>query len=863
MKKICHLVFQTHWDREWYYTFERYRYRLTHVIKRAVKALEDDEIAYFVLDGQTLPLEDYLEVCENDDRKRILSLIKEGRMIIGPWFIAMDEFLVQGESMIRNLELGHEIASNYGQVQKVGYLPDTFGHVGQMPQILKGFSIDNAFMWRGIALKESEFIWEGADDSKLFTIYLVEGYYQPLTNQPDYKEAIKSYVAKIESFAQTNDLLLTAGGDHLMPTVDSLSERIEQFNQENPNIELQVSSYEIYANHLKKQLRDAKLTNLKGELRHNERAYILPNVLSTRSYLKQLNQQLEDQMIGYVEPMMALAYFNQKKAPIQYLKHIWKTILQNQPHDSICGCSIDEVHRENEMRALKANEMISSFKEGLLEQLRLLPMTYYGNSSKKIDQEDRAFTLYNPHPYVYEGMVKGTLWLTQNQNPMKIMLLDEKKRKIKVAVNEVRDHRLFVSPLEYPPVFRHGKAYEVTFYVKQLKPLSFTRYEVIEGESYEVKPSISKTLENKYLKLKLNEDGSLDITDKINQKTYQKWHQFYSSMDAGDSYNYSKPEEDTYSFAELEGEPVKTVSKLSQTLTYKLLMNQPESLLDSRKKASDAIVATTMDVTLTLNQSEQFVRVDVKIDQQGKDQRLRLKFPLGTRINHHTSDSVFELVQRESNRKEIFETTRLKEVPVVVDSTLSFITGSNDDRGIRFYHLGLHEAQVIEENQLSTLEMSVIRSVSHLSRDDFKSRGGAAGPNLATPEAQCIRVHQFTYAFGPATQSDDIISYYEEAQNFRKPPVITRGYGTNKRSIFKKDKDGIQLTSLRWMGKYQIEVRLWNPYDEVKVTSISSDYIIHDVEEVSIDHTIRTKSSQTITLKPNEIKTLIIKYKSR
>ncbi|HAX03853.1 MAG: hypothetical protein A2Y45_07960 [Tenericutes bacterium GWC2_34_14] len=863
MKKICHLVFQTHWDREWYYTFERYRYRLTHVIKRAVKALEDDEIAYFVLDGQTLPLEDYLEVCEIEERKKILSLIKQGRMIIGPWFIAMDEFLVQGESMIRNLELGHEIASNYGVVQKVGYLPDTFGHIGQMPQILKGFSIDNAFMWRGIALKDSEFMWEGADDSKLFTIYLVEGYYQPLINQPDYKDAIKAYVSKIESFSKSKDVLLTAGGDHLMPTVDSLSERIETFNRENQDIELQVSSYEIYANHLKNQLKNAKLSEIKGELRNNERAYILPNVLSTRSYLKQLNQQLEDQMIGYVEPMMALAYFNQKKAPVQYVKHIWKTILQNQPHDSICGCSIDEVHQENEMRALKASEMISSFKEGLLEQLKLLPMTYYGNPSKKIDQEDRFFTIYNPHPYLYEGMIKGTIWLTQNQDPSRIMLLDEKKRKIKVAVHEVKNHRLFVSPLEYPPVFRHGKTYEVVFYVKQLKPLSFTRYEVIEGESYEVKPSISKTLENKYLKLKLNEDGSLDITDKINQKTYHQWHQFYSSMDAGDSYNYSKPEQDTYSFAELEGEPVRKVSKLSQTLSYRLFMNQPESLIDSRKKASDVIVTTTMDITLTLNQNEKFIRVDAKIDQKGKDQRLRLKFPIGTKINNHISDSVFELVQRQSNRKEICETTRLKEVLVVVDSTLSMITGSNEDRGIRFYHLGLHEAQVVEENQKSTLEMTVIRSVSHLSRDDFKSRGGAAGPNLATPDAQCLRVHNFQYAFGPATATDDAVALFEEAQEFRKPPVLTRGYGTHKRSIFKKNKDGIQLTSLRWIGKYHIELRLWNPYHEVKTTTLSSDYIIDDIEEVSIDHTRKVKTSQTITFKPNEIKTVLMKYKSR
>jgi len=863
MKKILHLVFQTHWDREWYFTFERFRYRLTHVIKRALEALDKDEIAYFVLDGQTLPLEDYLEVCDVDDRKKILKYIKEGRMIIGPWFIAMDEFLVHGESIIRNLELGHEIAKTYGNVQKVGYLPDTFGHIGQMPQILKGFSIDNAFMWRGIALERSEFIWEGADDSKLFSIYLVEGYYQPLINQDDRVEATKQYLEKIRHFAQTEDMLLTAGGDHLMPVEKSLNEAIHEINQSLTDVELRVTSYEIYANTLKEKLKSKELTHIKGELRHNERAYILPNVLSTRSYLKQLNQTLEDQVIGYIEPMMALAYFQQKKAPLAYLKKIWRTILENQPHDSICGCSIDMVHLENEMRGLKAKEMIDALQEGLLKELKLLTMSYYESGQKKIDQEDRQLSIYNPHPFKYSGIVEGVLWLTKDQDPQTIMLKDEKKRLVNVQIEAVEPHRLFVSPLDYPPVFRHGKAYHIKARVKELKPLSFTRFEVIEGKSFIPVQGVDDTLENKNIKLKLNKDATLTLYDKRTNQTFEGWHQFYASLDAGDSYSYSKPDEDRLSYAILEGEPVKKASKLSQSMTYRLVLTQPEALDASRKKASDNLVNTMIEVTLTLHETNDFIDVKTTIDQKGKDQRLRLKFPLQVTLDHHTCDSAFELVERKSNRIESFEATRLKEVPVVVDSTLSFVHGTKGDRGIRFYHLGMHESQVVGEDQGSTLEMTLIRSVSHLSRDDFKSRGGAAGPNLATPDAQCIRKHTFHYAFGPATDKEDVVVYYQESQKFRKPPVFTRGYGDSKKSLITKSDDGIQMTSLRWVDKYQVELRLWNPYHEVKDIQLESDYRMKEIKEISLDRRIISQREAKMTMRPNEIKTLLLTYKSR
>lgn len=863
MQKTLHVVFQTHWDREWYFTFERYRYRLIHVIRRAINALKNDEISYFVLDGQTLPLEDFLEVCEKNDRQDILYYIKEGRMIIGPWFIAMDEYLVHGESIIRNLEIGHEIARTYGNIQKVGYLPDTFGHIGQMPQILNGFSINNAIMWRGVSLDHSEFIWQGVDGSSLFSIFLVEGYYQPLMNQQNYTDDVKNYVHKIEKFALTHDLLLTTGGDHVMPTYDALDQRLEAINKLPEDFKVRVSNYEHYILELKDKLKNVNLQTLKGELRDNKHAYILPNVLSTRSYLKQLNQHIEDQLLGYIEPMMALAYINKDYAPVQYLKSIWRLMLQNQPHDSICGCSIDPVHIENEVRALKVNEMIDSFKEGLFDELQLLPMSFYYPYQKRIDEDDTKFSIYNPHPFPYSGIVEGVIWLSQDMNPDNISLVDDLGNIVELVIGDIDKYRLFVSPLDYPPLFRHGKSYAITVRVHQLKPLTFTNFKVIQGNSISNYKKQQFFIENTFMKIEVKNDGALIIHDKINNQILTQWHQFYSSLDAGDSYNYSKPEQDVVTFAVLEGLPVVYVSELSQVLEYTLILRQPKGLDDTRKKPTTEHVETKIHVQLKLHHNEDLVRVKTTIDQKAKDQRLRIKFPLNVRIDNHVCDSAFELVSRPSNRVEVFETTRLKEVPVVVDPTLSMVYGFKEGKGIRFYHRGIHESQLVEEHSHTTLEMTLIRSVSHLSRDDFRSRGGAAGPNLPTPDAQCIRKHVFEYAFGLVGSYHEPVLCYQEAQLFRKPPVITRAFGEPKKSLIIKDNDGIQMTSLRWVEKNSVEVRLWNPFKEEKSTEISSDFDIKSIIEVTLDHRVKHTHSNTITLKANDIKTFIVTYENR
>jgi alpha-mannosidase len=864
MQKKLNIVFQTHWDREWYLPFEKYRFRLLYVMKRIIKALDEKEISTFILDGQTLPLEDYLESAESIEKQKVLKYIKEGKIVIGPWYIAMDEFLVQGESMIRNLEFGHASCVYFSNEQKIGYIPDTFGHVGQMPQILNNFDIHDAMMWRGVHPNHSEFIWNGIDDSKCFTIFLTEGYYQPILNQQNFVNDVEAYVNKIEKFAHTNELLLTAGGDHLMPIDLPLNKRLEDLKKLIKNTEFEITDYETYIGKVKSKVDVSKLEAIQGELRLNTNCYILPNVLSTRSYLKINNQKLEDLMLGFIEPLVATQALFKKAEKHPYIDDIWKNILKNQPHDSICGCSVDEVHLENEHRTMIALQQIESFIQGVSEDYDIQTIQFYKQSHRHVFEDDQHFSLFNPHPYDYSGIVEFKLWIKKDSPLHQGFSIKDKDGNIyDVSIASLYKDRLFISPLDYPPAFRDGNTYDVTINVKHLKAMTLTTFECIEGihEDAFIKEDVY-SIENKHIKVELNKNGSIKLTSLKNNLVKDGIHQFYSELDAGDSYNYSKPEHDVISYAYLSQKPTIMRSKHSQTLTYHLTIKQPAGLDDTRQNALNEMVETNIKVILSVYNDQKMVFVKTTIDNKAKDQRLKIAYPLHEKIDFTTSDSVFELKKREANRVESFQASRLKEVPVVVDPTLSMIVCHQSSENFVVYHRGLHEYQVHEIDKTSVLNHTVIRSVSHLSRDDFKSRGGAAGPNLETPDAQCIRSIDFDYAFGLQDQHLSVTNIYQESLKYRNPIQKLRGFSLEEpKSLIKLSHEDVVLTSTRHLCIDTIEIRLWNPLNSKQSVKLQSDYIMNQIIETNMLKDTKKVQPETIELKALEVKTIQITFK--
>ncbi|HLI71088.1 MAG TPA: glycoside hydrolase family 38 C-terminal domain-containing protein [Ktedonobacteraceae bacterium] len=349
------VVPHTHWDREWHQTFQQFRMRLVKCINLLLNILDSDpDFTYFMLDGQTIILDDYLEI-HPEEAERLLTYVRAGRILIGPWYVQPDEFLVGGEAIIRNLLLGMRQAAPYGGAMPVGYVPDCFGHIAQLPQILRGFSIENVVFWRGIdpAVKQSEFWWSGPDGSRVLGVYLdgEMGYSNarelPL-DPPSLLKRVEHFLERQGPRATTSTLLLMNGSDHLEPQKGlpaALAAANELLSEQDQRLVIGTLPQYIQA------VLDAApdLQTISGELRSSYAAHLLPGVLSARMWIKQRNAACEELLTSLVEPLCAWAWVLGGSYPSGLISAAWRLLLQNHPHDSICGTSIDQVHRE--MRA--------------------------------------------------------------------------------------------------------------------------------------------------------------------------------------------------------------------------------------------------------------------------------------------------------------------------------------------------------------------------------------------------------------------------------------------------------------------------------------------------------------------------------
>jgi alpha-mannosidase len=413
MIRQLYIISHSHWDREWHQTFQQFRLRLVQLVDDILLAMAaGPDFAAFMLDGQTVVLEDYAEI-RPEGVEELRARIREGRVLVGPWYVHPDEFLVSGEAIIRNLLLGARLCAAWGGNMAVGYVPDQFGHIAQLPQIWQGFGIDTAVLWRGVArdVARTAFRWQAPDGSMVLVAALPDGYSHaerlPTASGAALAERLLALAASQEPLLTGGQpLLIMNGGDHtgiqtglpatLLAAAPLLGDRLAPAQ----------STLPAYLEALRAA--GEPETVLAGELRDCRTFFLLPAVLSTRIWIKQRNMATQTLLERVAEPLASMAYALGDTYPAGELRQSWRYLLQNQPHDSICGCGIDQVHREMAIRfdwaAQIAREMGARALGSLFRHVdRIMPGAE--------DPRALAILVYNGAPVPQGGRVELSLHL--------------------------------------------------------------------------------------------------------------------------------------------------------------------------------------------------------------------------------------------------------------------------------------------------------------------------------------------------------------------------------------------------------------------------------------------------------------------
>ncbi len=712
----------------------------------------------FTLDGQTIPLEDYLEV-RPEKEEEIKKYVKERRLSVGPMYILPDEFLISGESMIRNLMIGHQIARKFGRVMKAGYIPDPFGHIAQLPQILAGCEIPSVLFWRGFGdefVKNNlniEFLWNAPGNAaSILGIHLILSYssYADVNTKiigGRYKPAlrkIKKVIQSFEKYTATPYALLNSGSDHheARPEIPDI---VKQWNEDNPDILLEQNDFEYYVD--KVLSAKPKLNSFQGELRGAKYAHLLSGVFSARMWIKQRNTEIEYLYEKCAEPLSTMAWaldkYKKFNYPNTYILTGLKWLIKNHPHDSICGCSIDEVHDEMKTRFDWAEQIgLEIFKNSLLYLTDLI----------KIDSKNSKATtiiVYNPLPWKREDVVSfnGILHVQKGKdlafNVLKLMDAGGKeyefqsfliKEKPRFSQENNISHR-FTFIAEVPAC-----GYKVFYLIPQEKPKDFT----IEIEDFKLEQN---SLENEYYRIEVKNNGKINVVNKKSGILHENVCLFEDVGDWGDEYDFSGPKEHQSDkiYTTEQAEIIK-ISPLVNGPTHKAIkiemnLKLPLALSKDRIDRSETLVDNKINLYISLYKKINRIDFKIELENNSRDHRIRALFPSNIKADKIHVDGHFYVVPRNVDLPNV---EKWAQMPLPTNHQKDFIAISDGTTCIAVLNKGLPEYEAIRnEDQTITLAITLIRCIEWLSRGDMASRLSNAGPDLNTPGAQCIGKHVF------------------------------------------------------------------------------------------------------------------------
>ena len=767
MKRKIHVIPHSHWDREWYFTTSRSKVYLMKDLGDVLNTLENDpEFKYFMVDAQGSLLDDYIK-WRPQDKERISKLVNDGRLVIGPWYTQTDQLVISGESIVRNMYYGMKRCESFGKYMNVGYVPDSFGQSGNMPQIYRQFGIEDTLFWRGVSddmVKHTDYNWRGDDGSVVFTTQIPFGYYigGNIPEEPEENEEFwqKECLEKAGGRSSTRHIYFPNGFDQA-PVRTNLPQLVKERNEKDPENEYVISCIEDYIKDVKSE--NPELEEVQGELVIAKHMRIHKSIFSSRSDLKVMNTQIQNYVTNVMEPLLTISYNLGNEYPHEAVAEIWKLLFENAAHDSIGSCISDTANEDVYVRYKQARDIAVN----LVELHSRLIATNVKNDA------DMTFTAINTLPQKRKDTVIVKTYVPGG----KFAIIDEKGNDVDYTIIKSRDltdyvlsQTIMLDPSRkfYVP----DQVLEVTMAIKanDVPALGYVQYSIDTQKDSHKETADKKVLENKYYTIEVEENGSLTIVDKANNVTYKNQGILVENGDDGDSFNYSPPRKDMEVFS--------NESKCTVKISGSDIYDQAEIHFDMVVPAdlderAEGKVSVTMlvDMTVALRKDSKVIDFNVKVDNKGLSHRLCVLFDSQIVSAFNYADQQFGLIKRpnyyEKEMKLYMESMNNKtekkagiqelanwandqstwqEPPISIEPTQSYVSLTDGKTGIAVIPQGVREYEVLDD---SKIRLTLFRTYGFMGKENLIYRPGRASGEriIETPAAQLLKEMEFNFGF--------------------------------------------------------------------------------------------------------------------
>jgi Glycosyl hydrolases family 38 N-terminal domain/Alpha mannosidase middle domain/Glycosyl hydrolases family 38 C-terminal domain len=916
-----HYVLSTHWDREWRWPFQEFRFYLVRLMDRVTNALDDGSLETpFHTDGQSIILEDYLEIAP-DRQELVARLLCEGKLVSGPWYVMPDEFTVSGESLIRNLELGMAIPRSYGaQSSRAGLVCDMFGHISQLPQIFEGFELAGALLWRGTNnIDQAEFVWKGADGSEIVCHRFGERGYANYAGKvrrvfdrqmgfdrdrtaADLEEYLKAEAGRSE----TNTVLMFDGGDHQSWDEEVHAVVMNRMRSSKDPFHIKCSTLDEYMDEISSK-RDHLTLLLEGELREPGRQYpkrdaqwVIPGVLSSRIDLKQSNHRCQTLLCRWAEPFAAMSsLLMPTEYPERFFKVAWKYLLQNHAHDSIDGCSVDQVHRDMNYRFDQCLQIAGRVTSETLSQI-------VASTKGLIGGRELRLGVFNPSVRPTNGVAQLTInvpsdWPTFNEffgfepKPAFRVFDPEGKeipyQRLSQAMQRIKQrHR----PTKFVEAY-HTNDVEVAIElqvpamgyvilsVRPGMPLDEQSAQDEDGDEdraggagiaviptrYPDVPGLATSghgMANELVDVQVSTGGQVTLTDKRNGEVYEDLLMIEDRADIGDGWYHGIAINDEIYESRACASEVGLVhdGPYQTTLSIRTKMHLPRRFDFCKMKRSDEREIIELVHLLTLRADCDVLRVKTSLYNTIEDHRMRVLFPTGAVADTYMADSAFDVITRPIALRQ--DNHLYGELEVETKPQQSWTAVYDGRRGLAVITSGLLESAVRDHPDRS-IALTLFRGTRRTELTNGE------------PDGLLRRHLTFDYMLTPLAEEPDVIRLTELGQSvgdelrsvgLRAEDQAIHDLGVSRSSTA----SGLQLigkaivSSVRWVEN-SLEARLYNPLDVESPVQLNLAGIRRSVDEmlscqfVELDgrpcgDPQRCKDILDITLPPKRIVTIRI-----